>query len=118
MGNFRLLSMYYAVCKIALSYCFTLVLHFKFVPHTIIHVYLNFIVRMFDIFLAFVCALLLYIYIQYCSIILMWNSQKIVSIKKLCLNMYNTQYKVTVYILTMKYISNAIVEMDRPIISN
>jgi len=29
--------MYHAVCKIVLLYCFTLVLHFKFVPHIIIH---------------------------------------------------------------------------------
>jgi len=35
-------SMYYAVCKIVLLYCFTLVLHFKFVPHNIIHSLLKF----------------------------------------------------------------------------
>ena len=35
-------GMYHAVCKIVLLYCFPLVLHFKFVRHTIIHSLLEF----------------------------------------------------------------------------
>ena len=44
--------------------------------------------------------------------ILRQNSQKIVSVKKLCRIMYNIQYRIIVYILMMKSVSNAIVEMD------
>ena len=35
-------GMYHAVFKIVLLYCFPLVLHFKFVPHIIIHSLLKF----------------------------------------------------------------------------
>jgi hypothetical protein len=35
-------GMYHEVCKIVLLYCFNLVLHFKFVPHTIINRLLKF----------------------------------------------------------------------------
>jgi len=38
--------------------------------------------------------------------------------KKLCLITYNIQYRIIVYILMTKSVSNAIVEMDQPIISN
>jgi hypothetical protein len=38
--------------------------------------------------------------------------------KKLCLIMYNIQYRIIVYILMMKSLANAIVQVDQPIISN
>jgi len=45
MGNFGLFGMCYAVCKTVILFS-TLVFHFKFVPHTITIIYLNFIVCM------------------------------------------------------------------------
>jgi len=45
------------------------------------------------------------------------EQSRIVSIKKLCLLMYNIQYRMTVHILITRSVPTAILEMDRPIIS-
>jgi len=60
MGNFRLFCMYYAICKIDCCTVFALVFHFKFVPHTITIVYLNFIVCMLIISIICLCLTIMY----------------------------------------------------------
>jgi cellulose synthase/poly-beta-1,6-N-acetylglucosamine synthase-like glycosyltransferase len=108
--------MYYAVCKIVLLYCFTLVLHFKFVPHTIIHSLLQFYC-MHVWYISSICVCLAIVYIILFNNFDAEQSEKSLR-KKLCLITYNIQYRIIVYILMTKSVSNAIVEMDQPIISN